>query len=102
MNSGLGRLLNGNPSGDFRLAPRCGARNRAGNPCRAPAMKNGRCRLHGGKSTGAKTAEGRARISAANLRHGRNTTKATAERKENVAIRRRIKALVAVALDGTP
>jgi hypothetical protein len=28
----------------------CGARNRAGNPCRAPAMANGRCRVHGGPS----------------------------------------------------
>lgn len=24
-----------------------------GNPCQCPAMKNGRCRLHGGKSSGA-------------------------------------------------
>jgi hypothetical protein len=26
--------------------------NRKGNPCRAPAMPNGRCRMHRGKSTG--------------------------------------------------
>ena len=32
---------------------RCGARTRRANSCRAPAMPNGRCRLHGGKSTGA-------------------------------------------------
>jgi hypothetical protein len=30
-----------------------------------------RCRLHGGLSTGPKTAEGRAAISAANTKHGR-------------------------------
>lgn len=36
-----------------QLAPRCGARTRSGKPCKAPAMKNGRCRMHGGKSTGA-------------------------------------------------
>ena len=38
----------------------CGAKARThgGLPCRMPAMANGRCRLHGGKSTGAKTAEG--------------------------------------------
>jgi len=31
----------------------CGARSkRTGKPCRQPAMQNGRCRLHGGKSTG--------------------------------------------------
>ena len=44
----------------------CGAHARStGKPCQAPAMKNGRCKLHGGMSTGAKTAEGRARIAEA-------------------------------------
>jgi hypothetical protein len=33
-------------------------------------MRNGRCRLHGGKSTGPRTEEGRARIRAARTRHG--------------------------------
>lgn len=33
--------------------PRCGAMNRKGAACRNPAMKNGRCRNHGGLSTGA-------------------------------------------------
>jgi hypothetical protein len=38
----------------FLNAARCGARSRrTGNPCKAPAMKNGRCRMHGGKSSGA-------------------------------------------------
>lgn len=36
----------------FADVPRCGAKTRSGAPCKAPAMKNGRCRLHGGKSTG--------------------------------------------------
>ena len=31
----------------------CGAKTRAGTPCATPAMPNGRCRMHGGKSTGA-------------------------------------------------
>lgn len=30
----------------------CGAKTRAGGECKAPAMGNGRCRVHGGKSTG--------------------------------------------------
>jgi len=34
--------------------PRCGAKTRPGHPCGQFAMKNGRCRYHGGKSTGAK------------------------------------------------
>jgi len=40
-------------------APRCGARSkRTGKPCRAAAMANGRCKVHGGKSTGPRTPEG--------------------------------------------
>ena len=31
----------------------CGAKTRSGEPCKGKAMANGRCRLHGGKSTGA-------------------------------------------------
>lgn len=39
--------------GALKEHPRCGAHCRTtGNPCRNPAMKNGRCRMHGGKSTG--------------------------------------------------
>ena len=45
---------------------RCGTRTRQGTACQRQAnKKNGRCRLHGGASTGAKTEGGRARISAA-------------------------------------
>ena len=31
---------------------RCGAKTRSGKPCKNGAMENGRCRMHGGKSTG--------------------------------------------------
>ena len=31
----------------------CGAKTRAGGSCKAPPMENGRCRVHGGPSTGA-------------------------------------------------
>jgi len=31
----------------------CGAKTRSGEPCKNWAMPNGRCRMHGGKSTGA-------------------------------------------------
>jgi hypothetical protein len=68
-----GTLRHGNPSGDFLAAPRCGAQTRAGCPCRQPAMANGRCRLHGGKSTGARTAAGLARVRANRLVHGART-----------------------------
>jgi hypothetical protein len=36
----------------------CGARTRRGHACRCLALKNGRCRLHGGLSTGPKTEDG--------------------------------------------
>jgi hypothetical protein len=53
------------------IASRCGARRRHdGCPCQQPAMANGRCRLHGGKSTGPKTREGVERGRQAALRHG--------------------------------
>jgi glucans biosynthesis protein len=46
----------GNP--DLGLAPRCGARTRGGCPCRAPAIRDKlRCRMHGGRSTGPRTAD---------------------------------------------
>lgn len=59
------------PRSDER--PRCGARCRDGHACRAPAVwvagelvpRNGRCRVHGGLSTGPRTAEGKARALAA-------------------------------------
>lgn len=49
----------------------CLAKTRAGGICQlAGNPKNGRCHLHGGASTGPKTAEGRARIAAAQYKHG--------------------------------
>ena len=68
-----GPLRNGNPRGNPNLAPRCGAKNRAGHPCCAPAMPNGRCRLHGGKCTGPRTEKGKAAFKAAHTKHGRYT-----------------------------
>src|SRR4051812_14616725 len=46
-----------------RERPKCGARNRQGEPC-AVRVEPGkaRCRFHGGLSTGPRTAEGRARV----------------------------------------
>ena len=51
---------------------RCGAKTRSGKPCaKYPINGKRRCRLHGGLSTGPRTAEGRARIASAQLKHGR-------------------------------
>jgi hypothetical protein len=49
--------------------PACGAKTRQGTPCKAKALwdkennrpRNGRCRIHGGLSTGPKTPEGKAK-----------------------------------------
>lgn len=48
----------------------CGAKTRKGTPCRAKAMANGRCRNHGGLSSGPKTVKGKTRA-LANLVRGR-------------------------------
>ena len=53
---------------------RCLAKTRQGKACKNPAMKNrGRCRLHGGKSTGSRTPEGKERAAAAHTKHGRRS-----------------------------
>ena len=45
---------------DLNNLPRCGAKTRTGTPCQHLGnARNGRCRLHGGASTGPKTKEGR-------------------------------------------
>jgi hypothetical protein len=62
-------------------APRCGARSkRTGKPCRAAAMPNGRCKVHGGKSTGPRTPEGLERSRRANWKHGYYSREAKTER----------------------
>jgi len=67
------------PLAAARAAPRCGAwARRTGAPCRLAAMPNGRCRMHGGASTGPRTAEGIARIVAAQTKHGRRNAAARA------------------------
>ena len=66
-----GPLRHGNRRGQPNLAPRCGAKaRRTGCACRAPAMANGRCRMHGGASTGARTEAGLRRLAAVNTTHG--------------------------------
>lgn len=46
----------------MKLTEICGAKNRKGLPCGCKLLyPNGRCRFHGGPSTGPKTAEGKRR-----------------------------------------
>ena len=58
-----------------REALRCGARTRQGSSCQAPAMKNKRCRMHGGKSPGAPLGKAHGRYT-----HGLYTKEAKQER----------------------
>ena len=77
-------------------SPRCGAKRRDCEPCRGAAMVNGRCRMHGGRSTGPRTAEGKARIAAAAFRHGYYSAEAKRERQQarlNLATLRELLAL---------
>ena len=85
----LGSLKNGNRPGDPRKAPRCGAKTRRGSSCRQPAMTNGRCRLHGGKSPGAPRGERNG-----NYRHGLRTIEAITQRREAMTVRRLLRALI--------
>ena len=94
-----GPLRNGNPRGNPNLAPRCGAKTRAGCPCKGPAMKNGRCRMHGGASTGPKTAEGRARIAAARTT---SSPEFRALKARTAALTARNRVLIAFVKTGLP
>jgi hypothetical protein len=75
-------------SGKIRCL-RCTARSkRTGLQCGRPAIKRSKaqkCQFHGGRSTGPKTIEGRARVAAAHWKHGRETLEAKARRTEQSA-----------------
>jgi hypothetical protein len=84
---GRGWLKHGGRPGSPDNAPRCGARTRSGVPCKGPAMKNGRCRFHGGPSTGPRTPEGLERSRKARWKHGRYSV-------ETIEARRELRALI--------
>src|SRR3982751_5728672 len=69
-------------------ASRCRARTRRKTLCQSPAMKNGRCRMHGGKSPGAPKGKRNA------WKHGRYTADAIVERREVAALLRAMRDLV--------
>ena len=66
---------------------RCTAMSKhTGEQCRKPALKISRtrkCGHHGGKGSGPKTAEGKARIGNAHLLHGEETNQRKLERSES-------------------
>ena len=68
-------------------ASKCRARTRSGQPCQAPAMSNGRCRMHGGTSPGAPKGNKNA------FKHGRYTAEEIANRREITALLQTMRAL---------
>jgi glucans biosynthesis protein len=76
-------------------APRCGAKTRSGTPCGSPAISgNARCRMHGGKGSGAPKANRNA------LRQGLYTKEVLAREAKLRDIRQRLAATIA-AIEGT-
>ena len=72
---------------------RCEARTRRGTLCQRPArLPVGRCRLHGGASTGPRTEEGRALLTESKIKHGKFTKEKRAEAKLRAQVGREIKA----------
>jgi hypothetical protein len=72
---------------------RCEARTRRGTLCQRPGTKrNGRCGLHGGNSTGPRTAEGRARLIASKIKHGRFTKERREAAKRRAQVARELRA----------
>jgi len=70
---------------------RCEARTRRGTLCQRPGSKqNGRCRLHGGRSTGPRTEDGVARLVASKTTHGRTTKAERAKAKRRAEVGRQV------------
>jgi hypothetical protein len=64
-------------------------------------MPNGRCRMHGGPSTGPRTEEGKAAIRASRTKHGRYSQGTIQRRREAREAMRTIRELVR-QLGGSP
>ena len=72
---------------------RCEARTRKGTACQRPArLPVGRCRLHGGSSTGPRTKEGLARLTASKIKHGRFTKEKREEARRRAQVGRELRA----------
>jgi hypothetical protein len=72
----------------FHKARQCGSRTKSGKPCRSPATKKGRCRLHGGaKGSGGPPGERNGQY-----RHGERTKAAIAEQKKFSALLKTLRA----------
>ena len=72
---------------------RCEARTRRGTLCQRPArLPVGRCKLHGGVSTGPRTKDRLARLTESRTKHGKFTKEKRAEARRGAQVGREIKA----------
>jgi hypothetical protein len=82
-----GNKVQGNGKGKGK---KCGAKNRSGGKCGKPAgwgtdhPGSGRCKLHGGASTGPKSQEGKKRIAANAIKHGAYSDKLLSEHEREL------------------
>lgn len=83
-----GSIISGRP--DFRTMAKCEAKAKStGQRCKNVAMRGKRvCYLHGGKSTGAKTPEGKRRSKYARLQHGDYSAQVKQNRRKLMWINR--------------
>jgi hypothetical protein len=80
--------ISGRP--DFRDMPKCQAKAKStGQRCKNVAVKGKRvCYIHGGKSTGAKTEQGKRRSKYARLRHGDYSAQVKRNRRTLMMLKR--------------
>ena len=82
------------PTGQSRQCPSLRSQDTSRHTLSIGGHENGRCRMHGGMSTGPLTAEGIERIRAARTKHGRHSQASIAKRREARAGIRTVRALV--------
>jgi hypothetical protein len=76
----------------MHLSRRCGVRTRQGSRCQSPAMPNGRCRLHSGKSPGAPKGNRNA------FKHGRYSAERIEARRKIAALLQTMRTVVRASL----
>ena len=90
--------------GPYWQGIKCEARTRRGTLCQRPGNKiNGRCKLHGGRSSGPKTEAGLARLTGSKITHGRyikaEREKAVCRAEVGRIVMREVKAIEQWAVD---
>lgn len=72
---------------------RCEAQTRRGTLCQRPArLPVGRCKLHGGRSSGPRTKDGIARLTASKITHGKYKAAKRTEAKRKAQVGRQVRA----------